>query len=95
MDIILILILLVILFIIIEASKHLFFKTVTKMVFIIIILLIVFFVVIGSLNSENMLKTDNEFIQTGASVVEDIEEQDIFETINDKLKDLKDDIFKK
>lgn len=95
MNLAIILIILLVVFLVIEMSKHFLLKTVTTIFVIILVLGVVFLIVIGGLKSENMLKTDNEFIATGASVAETIQEQDLFEKIKDKLSDLKEEISNK
>jgi len=95
MDLLMILIIIIAVFLIIEFSKHFLFTTTAKFILIILIISIVFLIVLGSLKSENLIKTDNAFINTGASIVDSIQEKDIFKTISEGINDLKEDIFNK
>ena len=74
--------------------KHYFLKTITTIFVIMLVLGIIFLIIVGGLKSENMLKTDNKFIETGASIVDTIQDQGLFEKIKDELTDLKEGIFK-
>lgn len=95
MDLLTILIIILALFLLIEFSKHFLFTSAAKLIVIFIILSIVFLIILGSLKSENLLKTDSEFINTGAAIVDSIQEQDFFSTIKEKINNLKESIFKK
>ena len=44
--------------------------------------------VINSLSSENIIKTDNEFVKTGAAISENINDQPLIMDLKDKIKDL-------
>lgn len=60
--------------ILIELFKHIIFKKVYKFFFISLVLVILLILFTGYLASEGLLGSDNKFVATGASIMEDIKE---------------------
>ena len=99
MDILLIGIILIVGIILIEVSKHIFTRTILKFIIILIIGLIVFFSVLSTLDQEVIKNTDNEYIQTGASIIEEVNEKPLIIDVKENAKsffmDIKETIMNK
>jgi len=99
MDILLIGIILIVGIILIEVSKHIFTRTILKFIIILIIGLIVFFSVLSTLDQEVIKNTDNEYIQTGASIIEEVNEKPLIIDVKENAKsffmDIKEKIMNK
>ena len=69
-----------------ELIKHMFTKTILKVIVISIVGLIIFFTVINSLDKENVIDNDNKYIQAGAVISQNFENQPLWEDIMKKFK---------
>ncbi len=82
--------------IIIELSKHFFTRTALKFIIMIIVGIILFFAVVSSLDSNVVSSTDNEYVQTGAAIMDNVNDQPLIikikETIKTTLIELKEKI---
>lgn len=72
--------------ILLELSKHIVTRTTLKVVVLLVLGLIVFLTITGSLSNEDVIKSDNEFIKTGAAVAGSINEQPLTIKIKDKAR---------
>jgi uncharacterized membrane protein (DUF4010 family) len=88
MDIIFIGVLILVAIIVTELFKHLVTKTALKFVVLVIIGIIIFLAVVGSLSSENVIETDNEYVKTGAAVADSFNEAPLIIKAKEKLQDL-------
>ena len=87
MDVLTIIITLIIVLVCFEVSKHIVLKTFVKSIAAIIIISFAFLFILGAMGSENEIDTNNQIIQTGAVIVEEIQELDYVENTIDKMKD--------
>ncbi len=78
--------------ILIELSKHFFTKTVLKFVIMLIVGIILFFAVVSSLDSNTISNTDNEYVQTGAVIISNINEQPLVLNVKENMKSLLNEI---
>ena len=86
------LIIIIVTIFILEVTKHVLFKSFSKTIIMIILLISVFFVIIATLQYQNDIETDNPIVTTGATIVESVAEEGYFNTIKEKIMDLKDSI---
>ncbi len=86
MDLLLIGITLIVGIILIEVSKHIFTRTILKFVVILIVGLIIFFSVLSTLDQEVINKTDNGYVQTGAAIIEEVNDKPLIIDIKEKTK---------
>ncbi len=86
MDIISIIIIIVVGVIVLEISKHLFTRTALKLIVIAIIVMILFFTIMGSLSVDQAIQSDNEYIQTGASIAQSVNDEPLIVEIKNSIK---------
>jgi hypothetical protein len=86
MDLLLIGIVILVGIILIEVSKHLFTRTILRFVVMIIVGLVIFFAVVGTLDSDIVDKTNNEYVQTGAAIVDNIADEPLMIEAKEKIK---------
>jgi hypothetical protein len=72
--------------VVLELFKHFLTRTTLVLIVILIVGLIIFLAVINSLTSEDLIKTDNEYIKTGAVIAESINEQPLIQKIKEDIK---------
>ncbi len=94
MEVLTIIVVLIISLLVLEMSKHIFVKTFAKSVLVILIISVAFLFVIGAINSESKISTDNEIIQTGAAIVEEIKDVEIIENVLESSKEYIEDTVK-
>jgi hypothetical protein len=96
MDPILLTIIIVIGFFILEMTKHLFTRTTLRLVLVFFVVMILLFTLISSLSTNELMDSDNEYVQTGASIVHNINKEPLISEIGDNIKEsfsnLKEDI---
>ena len=71
--------------IILEVSKHIMVKTFAKSIIAVLIIGAAFLFIIGTISSENEIKTESQVIQTGATIVEEIKEINFVENSIEKI----------
>jgi uncharacterized membrane protein len=76
---------LIVAFIMLEVSKHIMVKTFAKSIIAVLIISAAFLFIIGTISSENEIKTENQVIQTGATIVEQIKEINFVENSIEKI----------
>ena len=86
MDIISIIIIVIVGVIVLEISKHLFTRTALKLIVIFVIVMILFFTILGSLAVDQAIKSDNQYIQTGASIAQNVNEEPLIVEIKESIK---------
>lgn len=74
MNIIDIVVFVLIVILILEIFKHIILRKTAKILIMLIIFLIIFLAISSYLTSNNLVKTENKFIITGAAIFEDIKE---------------------
>ena len=94
MEILTLIIIFIVLFLVLEISKHIFVKTFAKSIIAILIITGAFLFIIGAITSENEIKTENQIIQTGATIVEEIKEIGFIENILENIKEFIEDFRK-
>jgi predicted PurR-regulated permease PerM len=87
MDAISIIILVLVGVVILEVSKHLFTRTALKLIVILIVIMVLFFTILGSLSIDQSINSDNEYIQTGASIAKTVNEEPLIVKIKDSIKE--------
>jgi len=85
MDIFSIIIIIIIAIIILEISKHMLTRTALKLIIVIIVVMVIFFAVLSSLSINDSIKTDNKYIQTGASIAKNINDEPLIVEIKGKI----------
>jgi|TARA_Y100000034_G_C6650937_1_gene284901 hypothetical protein len=73
---------------VLELIKHMFTRTILKVIVISLVGLIIFFTVINSLDKENVIDNDNKYIQAGATISQNFENQPIWDDLKEKFKTL-------
>ena len=94
MELITLIIILIIVVLILELSKHVMIKTFAKSMIAIVIITLAFLFIVGAINSENKIRTENQMIQTGAAIAGEIKEAPIIENILDNTKEFIEDFGK-
>jgi hypothetical protein len=92
MDILSIITIIILGIIVLELTKHVLTKSILKFVVLIIVGLILFFTVISSLDNENVINSDNRYIQTGAAISDNLDEQPLIISFKEKFKSFLSDI---
>lgn len=94
MEIITLVIILIIVILILELSKHVMIKTFAKSIIATVIIVIAFLFIIGAISSENKIRTENQIIQTGAAIAEEIKEAPFIDNSLDNIKEFIEDFGK-
>jgi hypothetical protein len=77
---------------VLEMAKHVIFKSFSKTMIMVFLVLTIFFVIITTLYSQNDIETDNPVIITGATIIDSLNKDGFFETIEEKFEEIKQDI---
>ena len=85
-------IILIILFALFEFSKHSIFKMGAKLFFLAMIIVIFLLFVVAQLDLKEYKDSDNEFIQTGASVIETIKESELADKLEVDIENAKEKV---
>ncbi len=94
MELITLFVILIVVVLILELSKHVMIKTFAKSIIAIVIITIAFLFIIGAISSENKIRTENQMIQTGAAIADEIKEAPLIENTIDKIKEFIEDFGK-
>lgn len=87
MDPILLTIIIVIGFFLLEMTKHLFTRTTLRLVLVFFVVIILLFTLISSLSTKELMNSDNEYVQTGASIVNNINKEPLVSEIGNNVKE--------
>ena len=94
MEFITLFVILIVVVLILELSKHVMIKTFAKSVIAIFVITIAFLFIVGAINSESKIRTENQIIQTGAAITEEIKEAPFIEDTIENIKEFIEDFGK-
>lgn len=95
MDILTIVAVLIIGILLIEVSKHIFTRTILKFIIIVIVGVVVLFSILSTLDQDIVSNTGNEYLETGAAIVSDVNEKPLILDAKENIKTFIGDIKEK